>query len=1212
MMSFWNKLSMIRTLKLSKSGKTIISMIILSSILISGSYSFHINPNYSANNGIVNAFSENQFVSNTQNISNNNIVSANLTIIVGGLTTGTEWDANVGGVNHTSNKTMLNLSLRLGTYIIKFYSHLKWGINKTVDLGINGATIHENFYRLENLSSLANGCGAISSMATEGNLTAVVGNGIMDIINQSKNVGECNIYSIPGYSSDLNFVGWSGSEFVAGESEIGWPGTIPLILYNPMNHVLKSDLPICTGSNLPWNNGYQLSSMAVGHNSVFVAFSDYATHSNNQYGIYFLTNDTYYNITGDFTASNTTQISSIYGNSNYIVGIEGNWYIINERNTRVTKAAIIGKEISPLKKNSERKIGSNYIAYNGTAFLVGNTSEILCYNPVKNITKSIYFAKNSGEITAIYANQSDILAGINSTKGNFSLVTVYSNDTNGPIFESTNASANINGTVTLISTVKNAMLFAGYTRNGQCGFLDLFTDKNCSGIVFTEQGLQRGLAWYVMIGGLVVKSLGTSIVINNLTNGCYTFYTYSTSNFNSSDPYGHIYFIHGLSYNFIIKFRVKFTFIIKNIPMNPNYGYFKVTLSNGACYGGNLAKYLYSTLNYSATDISVSPNLECGVYSFYAIHTQSFTRAISGVINVTDNSTVKTLNFVRAKNVISFKLNNNLSANNGWKVDLSSQSFYQVSGEYTNSCSYSINSSTLMGNGKEKVNTTLQDNCYRYRVRVLSNAYGELGNNVVTGTFYVNGSNLTVNITFEMKYPVKVSETGLPKFPEFCWWSDSWRIQFNKTGGNLSSSYSPGYWTYNDNITLCLPNGTYFAKAETYTRNYDPNRSLLYFNVSGTPVFVNITFIPYNYTVTLLESGLSGPYIWYVNTTNGNYSAAAGNPIKIFEINGTFEFNLSSNDKNEIAKQYLNYAYVDGSNLTINVNFVRAQKLTITENGLPAHFKWYFNITDQKPLCSTNSTACALYPNGTFSFTATSGSQIFSTSGMASHSVSISGNTSFDIFFKPYTYDLIFSLYQASPSMMNFRVILQGGYNGTNLVASSDGAETVNFFVQNGTYTYKAISSNKNYREISGTTRVCPYNRYVSLTFSYYLYKVTFVQNGLNQRSNWYIEVINNGAENYYYSLGFNTIEIMVHNGSYQVYAFSGMKDYFPQMNNNISMNPSVNTIMIEFYSTPVPGGPEYPSLFSSIDNSFYGGILPMLAIAGATGSIYYLRRKFL
>ena len=125
-------------------------------------------------------------------------------------------------------------------------------------------------------------------------------------------------------------------------------------------------------------------------------------------------------------------------------------------------------------------------------------------------------------------------------------------------------------------------------------------------------------------------------------------------------------------------------------------------------------------------------------------------------------------------------------------------------------------------------------------------------------------------------------------------------------------------------------------------------------------------------------------------------------------------------------------------------------------------------------------------------------------------------------------------------------------------------------------------------------------------------YKVTFVQNGLNQRSNWYIEVINNGAENYYYSLGFNTIEIMVHNGSYQVYAFSGLKDYFPQMNNNISMNPSVNTIMIEFYSTPVPGGPEYPSLFSSIDNSFYGGILPMLAIAGATGSIYYLRRKFL
>ncbi|MHB1493103.1 MAG: hypothetical protein ACYCR7_02575 [Thermoplasmataceae archaeon] len=1212
MINLRNKLSMIHTFKLSKSGKTIISMIILSSMLISGNYFFHTNPTYSMNNGIPNAFSENQFATNTQNISSNNLVSANLTIIAGGITTGTEWDANVGGVNYTSNKAMLNLSLSIGTYTIKFYSYQKWGVSKTVDLGINGATIQENFYRFENLSSLTYGCGIISSTATEGNLTAVVGNGIMDIINQSNNVEECSVYSTSSYSSDLNFVGWSGSEFVAGESAIGWSDTIPLILYNPMNHVLKSDLPVFPDSNLPWNNGYQLSSMAVGHNSVFIAFSDYKNHRNNQYGIYSLTNDNYYNITGDFTSSNTTQISSIYGNCNYIVGIHGNWYNLNGSNMKVTMVASIGKDISPLKKNSERRSGSNYIAYNRTAFLIGNASKILCYNPVRNITKSIYFAKNSSEITAIYANQSDILAGINSTKGIFSLVAVYSNGTNGPIFESTNASASINGTVALISTVGNNMLFAGYTRNGQCGFLDLFTDKSCSGIVFTEQGLQRGLAWYVMIGGLVVKSLGTSIVINNLTNGCYTFYTYSISNFNSSNPYGHIYFIHGLSYNFIIKFRVKFTFVIKNIPMNPDYGHLMVTLSNGLCYLGNFPTYVYSTLNYSGTNISVSPNLECGVYSFYAIHTQGFTKAISGVINVTDNSTVKTLNFVRAKSVISFKLNNNLSASYGWKVDLNSQTFYQTSSKYSNSCSYSFNSSTLMGNGKEEISTTLQDNSYCYSVRVLSNIYGQLGNNVVTGSFSVNGSNLTINITFEMKYPVKVSESGLPMFSEYWWLSEPWQLQINKTDGNFSSSYSSMVWIYNGNVSLCLPNGTYFAKAGTYARNYDPSRPLTYFNVSGAPALVNIRFIPYNYTVTLLENGLSGPYIWYVNTTNGSYSAAAGNPIKIFEINGTFEFNLSSNDKNEIAKQYLNYASVAGSNLTINVNFVRAQKLTITESGLPAHFKWYFNITDQKPLCSTNSTTCALYPNGTFSFTSTSGSQIFSTSGMASHSVSISGNTSFDIFFKPYTYDLVFALFQTAPSIMNFRVILQGGYNDTTLVASSDGTSTVNFKVQNGTYSYKAINSNKNYKTITGTTRVCPYNCRVTLSFSYYLYKVTFVQNGLNHRSNWYIDVINNGAENFYYSLGFNTIEIMVHNGSYRIYAFSGLKNYFPQMNNNISMNPSVNTITIEFYSTPVPGGSEFPSLFSSISSSFYGGILPMMAIGGVTGSIYYLRRKFL
>ncbi len=332
-----------------------------------------------------------------------------------------------------------------------------------------------------------------------------------------------------------------------------------------------------------------------------------------------------------------------------------------------------------------------------------------------------------------------------------------------------------------------------------------------------------------------------------------------------------------------------------------------------------------------------------------------------------------------------------------------------------------VNGSIMESTGN--ISFSLTNGSYTYSVMPIPGYYAIPS----SGTFTVNGANLTINIKFEqVKYSVIFNEVGLPAGTK--WYvnlsngqsfsSSTSTIVFNEPNGTYSytiatvneiyhtSSFSGTFgingnsysetvtftemvypvtfnemglatnyaWTVEINnveystgqnsLTVNLPNGTY--SYIVYSSGYSPSPSSGTFTVNGSSTVINIKFTEVYYTITFIESGLASGTTWSV-TINGNMLSSTSNTITFSEPNGTYQF-IVGNVAGYSLTPSSGVVTVNGASQTVNVTY-KAILYTVTfqEYGLPSGANWSVTING-KTYYSTSNVITVTLPYGNYSY----------------------------------------------------------------------------------------------------------------------------------------------------------------------------------------------------------------------------------------------------
>ncbi|MGC8673492.1 MAG: DUF7619 domain-containing protein, partial [Thermoplasmata archaeon] len=169
-------------------------------------------------------------------------------------------------------------------------------------------------------------------------------------------------------------------------------------------------------------------------------------------------------------------------------------------------------------------------------------------------------------------------------------------------------------------------------------------------------------------------------------------------------------------------------------------------------------------------------------------------------------------------------------------------------------------------------------------------------------------------------------------------------------------------------ITFTESNGTY-----TYTigpiNGFTAYPSSGVIDVNGANVNQVITFSMKTYTVTFTENGLPNGTIWFVNLSNGQSFFSSTNIITFQEPNGSYTYTIATVNKEYSPSRYSGIFNLNGSNITINVNFkVVTYSIIFEESGLPDGTLWAVTLNGNT-ISSTTNTITFTESNGTYTYT---------------------------------------------------------------------------------------------------------------------------------------------------------------------------------------------------------------------------------------------------
>lgn len=488
-------------------------------------------------------------------------------------------------------------------------------------------------------------------------------------------------------------------------------------------------------------------------------------------------------------------------------------------------------------------------------------------------------------------------------------------------------------------------------------------------------------------------------------------------------------------------------------------------LNNGTQWNLNI-----SGQNYSLDGTSLTVLLPNGTYFLKA--GTPFNATTNGMIsfNVSGSNRTVTVHFHRTYAFIVTETG--LLPGTAWKIYINGN-LYNVSGSRL---------ALMVENGTYQYNTS--------SVGGYSLASG-------TGVAVVNGKVTLIRVNFTELFTVTFMETGLMPYT-------SWGVTLN--GSKMASSSTE--------VVFTVANGTYGYSADLpgMYSGKDRNGSV---TVSGSNVTVGILYTKL-YNVTFTESGLSNPAPWWISLDNK--SEMNPNGAVIMQLpNGTYSYRSYSNTGYERINGNGTLS-VNGSPVTVRINYMRIYDVNFIESGLP------------------NGTLWTVIFNG---------------------NIHTSGNSSILLSDLNGSYDFrIQGIYGYSQNVSNGQVILNGS-NATVHVGFSRNVGEVNFHAVhlpegailnltfNGTsYTMEgsSLSLNVTYgnysyiasyylfgqtHSISGHVNIRSANTTVNIQFPS-LYHITFRETGLKHGGKWSVNLsgYNITTEN-------STITFYVGNGTY-------------------------------------------------------------------------------
>ena len=506
------------------------------------------------------------------------------------------------------------------------------------------------------------------------------------------------------------------------------------------------------------------------------------------------------------------------------------------------------------------------------------------------------------------------------------------------------------------------------------------------------------------------------------------------------------------------------------------------------------------------------------------------------------------------------------------------------------------------GSTNTTVNFTLPDGTYSFAIPNASNNTTLFVPTPSAGNVSVNGSNVTVDVSFAAVplVPVTFVETGLPG-------GTNWTVYlFNDTAG----------WYFNDSANASLgflvPDGVYGFAVGNVAGNgslYLPTPATGNVTVNGSSVTVDVAYAAITlYNLSFEETGLPNGTWWYVDlfngSTGGSFNGSTNNTVSFDVANGTYGFavgtwafdpyaaapapacfNGSDNGTLYVPSPGSGNVTVNGSNVTVNVTFapLAIYNLTFEETGLPNGTFWSVALAgdssnggwgngsggDLAPVWygwqwngSANTTVnFTVYP-GTYGFSVgnVSGNGTLFVPSPANGTVTVNGtNVTVDIAFSTV---LLYNVTFAETGLPN------GTWWYVNLDANASGplfngstGPSVGFELPNGTYTFSvgAGSSGPFFgpacynvtgngtggpyvpTPANGTVVVDGSNVTVNISFApLALYNVTFAETGLPNGTYWYVDLASGWWDSTFNASFGSTVGFEVPNGTYTFSVGSG------------------------------------------------------------------------
>ena len=367
---------------------------------------------------------------------------------------------------------------------------------------------------------------------------------------------------------------------------------------------------------------------------------------------------------------------------------------------------------------------------------------------------------------------------------------------------------------------------------------------------------------------------------------------------------------------------IHFSSSSNNLVKGGSVQYTRVHSNNSLLHGNRCTGTNTSTFNHSRSGVFDSEN--------GYIHMTNYLHN-TGNLSVINSSTNK----IESKYSVIFT-ESGLPSNATWYVNITGQA---SSGPINEAGTFNI----YLVNGTYNYTSTTSDKQYY--------AYG-----ATYGKTTVSGSSDVIQIPFYSElFQLNINETGLP-------YGNSWYV--NLSTGMKSHQITGSIYTTD------LMNGTYNFTVATSNKSLEVSLAPGTFTINGAAVNVSVKFSEL-FTVTLTETGLPSTDFWYVNITGESSSdsgqLAAGSSYSFSLINGTYQYNIATNDK--IYHANAGSFTVNGASLTESVSFALYKySITFTETGLPSDTTWFVNITGQTSsgLLSAGSSFTVELTNGTY------------------------------------------------------------------------------------------------------------------------------------------------------------------------------------------------------------------------------------------------------